>query len=293
MKVKGTLHMALSSVFFALSAVMVKLVSSEYNSVFVSVSRFVIGILLGFVVLLTTGKRFIINDKKSWALRGVTGSVSMLLFYLAIQMTNSGRATLMNNLYIIFVAIFGVVYLKEPIKKRNLVSMVLCLAGVSIVFYDGSKHSILGDAVGIISGLIMGLAIYYTKRSSENEHPVIVYLSACFIGLLFAPFAAVHTQQPSFLSILILLGIGISSFLAQLLMTSGYSSISAIKGGLISYLKIPATIIFSSLLGEEIGWKFYVGTVLLIAGLLVEELNLTKGKPAKRFELERRRDGIR
>lgn len=270
MRSKGVFSMVASSVFFSLSAVLVKLVSSYFNSYFISVSRFVIGIVLSIALLFFTKESFKVSDKKSWVIRGVAGSVSMILFYLAIEMTSSARATLMNNLYVIFVALFGFLFFKERIRVVNIFSMVLCLSGVTIIFYDGSKYSLLGDVTGILSGLIMGIAIYYTKRSSEKEHPIVVYMSACIFGLAFTPLSSVYNPNPGLMPIIIILAIGASSFLAQWLMTSGYSKLSTIKGSLISYLKIPFTVILSTLLGDQISTKFYIGTAILIIGLLVE-----------------------
>ncbi len=270
MKSKGVYFMIASSVFFSLSAVLVKLVSSYFNSYFVSVSRFVIGIVLGIAILFFTKISFKVNDKKSWMIRGIAGSVSMILFYLAIEMTSSARATLMNNLYVIFVALFGFLFFKERIRIVNIFSIVLCLAGVTIIFYDGSKYSLLGDAIGILSGLIMGIAIHYTKRSSEKEHPILVYMSACLFGLIFTPLSSVYKPNPGMMLVIIILAIGVSSFLAQWFMTSGYSKISTIKGSLISYLKIPFTVILSAMFGDQITLKFYIGTIILIIGLLVE-----------------------
>lgn len=270
MNSKGILYMIASSFFFSISTVLVTLVSSYFNSYFVSVMRFILGIIFGIICLIVTKKSFKINDKKNWILRGITGAVSMVLFYLAIDMVGSARATLMNNIYVIFVALFGFVFHKERIKKFNIYSMIVCLVGVTIIFYDGSTYSVLGDLIGLLSGMIQGIAIHYTKSSSEKEHPTIVYMSACIFGLLFAPLASVNNPNPGLLPLMIMLLIGASSFLAQWFMTSSYSKISAIKGSLFSYLKIPFTVILSTMFGDDIPIKFYLGTFVLLIGLVLE-----------------------
>lgn len=270
MKSKGIYYMIASSFFFSMSSVLVKLVSSYFNSYFISVARFMIGIVIGIAYLFFTKNSFKVNDKRSWVLRGITGSVSMVLFYLAIDMTGSARATLMNNIYVIFVAMFGFVFSKERIKIVNILSIILCLAGVTIIFYDGSKYSILGDMIGLLSGVIQGIAIHFTKCSSEKEHPTIVYMSACIFGLFFTPLSSVYNPNPGFIPVMIILSIGASSFLAQWFMTRSYSKISAIKGSIFSYLKIPFTVILSTLFGNQIHTKFYIGTVVFVIGLLFE-----------------------
>lgn len=270
MKSKGIYYMIASCFFFSISSVLVKLVSSYFNSYFISVARFIVGIVLGIVYLFFAKKSFKVKDKRVWALRGITGSVSMVLFYLAIDMTGSARATLMNNIYVIFVALFGFIISKERIKIVNIYSIILCLAGVTIIFYDGNKYSVLGDIIGLLSGVIQGIAIHFTKASSEKDHPTIVYMSACIFGLFFAPLSSVYNPNPGFIPVIIILSIGASSFLAQWFMTSSYSKISAIKGSIFSYLKIPFTVILSILFGYQIHAKFYIGTVVFVIGLLFE-----------------------
>lgn len=266
-KFKGELHIFLSCIFFAISAVLVKFVSNQFNSYFVSLFRFIVGIILGFAVLILTKQKFKVQNRFSWILRGITGFISMVLYYLAIEMTSSGRATLLNNMYPVFVLLFGVLFFKEQVDKKSILGLVLCLLGVFVVFYDGNHYSLLGDAIGVLSGIIMGAATHYTKESSQNEHPAIVYLSPCFMGLLLIPFSFRETTKMDPYSFILLFIIGLASFLAQLFMTDGYKYISATEGSMISYLKIPITIIFSSFLGEKLGWKFFIGTLLVLLGL--------------------------
>lgn len=264
---RGQLHIFLSCIFFAISAVLVKFVSSGFSSYFVSLFRFIIGIILGFAVLISTKQKFKVQNKSSWILRGITGFISMVLYYLAIEITSSGRATLLNNMYPVFVLLFGVLFFKEKAHKKGIIGLVLCLIGVFVVFYDGNQYSILGDAIGLLSGIIMGAATHYTKESSQNEHPAVVYLSPCFMGLLLIPFSFKETAKIDPHSFILLFMIGLASFLAQLFMTDGYKYVSATEGSMISYLKIPITIIFSSFLGEKLGWKFFIGTLLVLLGL--------------------------
>ncbi len=274
-KLKGQLYIFISCLFFAISSVLVKFVSSEFSSFFVSLFRFVIGIALGFGILIVSKQKFKVQNKFSWVLRGITGFISMVLFYLAIEMTNSGRATLLNNMYPVFVLIFGMLFFKEQIHKKGIIGLGLCVIGIFIVFYDGNHYRVLGDIIGILSGIIMGIATHYTKESSQNEHPAIVYLSACFMGLLLIPFSLGEITKISLYSFFLLFMIGLTSFLAQLFMTDGYKYVSATEGSMISYLKIPITIILTSFLGEKLGWEFFVGTLLIIIGLY---FNITSKK---------------
>jgi drug/metabolite transporter (DMT)-like permease len=93
---------------------------------------------LGLIFWLEKG--FKIHDWKSWVLRGVFGSCSMVTCYWAIQITSSGRAVLLSNTYPLFVALYGFLFFHEKISWNRLAALVICFSGILLVFYDNA-HS--------------------------------------------------------------------------------------------------------------------------------------------------------
>ena len=64
----------------------------------------------------------------------------------------------------------------------------------------------------------------------------------------------------------------VSAFFGQYLMNLGYRYLSAIKGSILSFVKIPMTIALSLLIGESFGWKMAMGTLLIMGGFLVSSI---------------------
>ncbi len=194
----------------------------------------------------------------------------MICFYLSISITSSGRAIMLCDTYPIFVALFGFIFFKEKLFINNILGLIFCTAGILFIFYDRGTYNIIGDALGLISGISSGMAIHYVRKSAVNNHPIIVYLAACIMGLFFIPFSFIGKISVAPLSILLVLTVGILTFLAQFIMSWGYKYVTATKGSIINYFQIPLTTFLSVVfLQESFRIKFVLGTIFIIIGLLI------------------------
>ena len=265
----GEFSLVLSCVFFACMAIFVKMAAGSFSGVFISAFRFVIGLLLGGLLLAFSRTPLKIARKKILAIRGALGMVAMLTYFIAIQMTGSGRATLLLNTFPIFVALFGALFFHQPINHSKILSIVFCMSGVIFVFYDGSKYSLLGNCIALSAGIVRGLVVHFIKKSAEANHPLVVYLVVCLYGLLLLPFSAHEASNINVTNFSLLLVVAVLSLVAQFLMTYGYRHVDALKGSLISYLTIPLTVLLGFLMGEELHARFFLGLALIAIGLVV------------------------
>jgi drug/metabolite transporter (DMT)-like permease len=263
------IFLVISAAVLAVMAMLIKLVPADFTGPFISVVRFVVGIALGLAYLKFTRTPFQVQHRLIWILRGFFGSVAMALYFTAIQMTGSGRATLLLNTFPIFVALFGYIIFRETISIAQFISIVLCVIGVVLVFYDGSSYSLLGNLLGLASGVIRGMSVHFIKRSAASNHPAIVYLSACFWGMLLLPVTVSQVTQITWHSGILLLLVGTLAFIGQMFMTHGIRYVSTIKASLFAYSTIPLTIFFGFLIGEELHGKFFLGIVFILSGLLL------------------------
>jgi len=280
LKYKGELAIAFSALLFAINSILVKIISTNFSGSFISLLRFIIGIILGYFFLRFSHVPIKVYDKKSWTLRGLFGALGMITMYVSISMTSSGRATLLSNTYPIFVAIFGFLFFKESISIFSISSLVLCICGASFILWDGSHYAKLGDAIALISGITGGLAIIYLKKGSAVDHPIIIYLSTCIFGLILFPFTLNEWKNLTFQSFLLIVLNSTIAFIAQAFMTYGYRYTTAVKGSIISYFGIPLTLIFSYFfVGEVFKPKFFAGIILILAGLFLTIFNAKDIKP--------------
>ncbi len=268
-----------SCVLFASAVVLVKytltlLEPHPLNGVFISFVRFGIGAVLCLPLMAAVRNGFRFYDKKILALRGITGAISMVFFYVAIQVNSSGRAILLSDTYPIFVAVFGYFFFREKLKWNHLFSLPLAAAGALFVFYDKSSYRLAGDLLALASAGFAGIAIHYIKIAREKNNPMVVYLVSCIFGVLLSLIPAlmvlpdIYRQTTPFI-FLLLLAIGTLVFLGQQFMTYGFKYVSATGGSILCLSEIVLTVIVSALvLDEKITVRFLIGGVLLITALV-------------------------
>ena len=258
-----------ASVLFALNAVIVKLAAETYSGLFISSIRFLLGIAFVSASLILLKKGFRIHNKKAWILRGVSGAAAMILYYCAIQLTSSGRATLLVNMYPLFVAILGFLIFKESISRNTIISLFFCTVGVLFVLNDGSHYNIYGDLIALCASVISGFAIHFIKQCRKTENSLIIYLSPCLFGLAMLPKTYGEFGNISPRGFILLFLVGLLSFLAQFLMAYGYKEISASKGSIIFYLATALAIIFSIFIDERLSTRFLAGLGFILVGLII------------------------
>lgn len=275
-KTHSYLMLYVASVLMALNAVVVKLASKAFSGPFISSMRFLLGILFVSASLLLFKKGFRVVNKKSWMLRGIWGAASMIAYYLAIQLTSSGRATLLMNMYPLFVAILGFLLFNEKISKNTIISLFFCTAGVLFVLHDGSDYSIFGDLIALAGGLAAGFAVQFVKRSRETDNSLILYLSPCLFGLTTLPFTFREFGHINLHGFAFLFAVALLSFLAQFLMAYGYKEISASKGSIVFYLQTALAIAFSIFIDEKLTVRFFTGLGLILFGLAINNYRTIK-----------------
>jgi drug/metabolite transporter (DMT)-like permease len=266
----GFLALVSSAFLFALTTTLVKLTSSHLSGLAISTVRFLVGIILSVIVILATRGRLTIKNRKDWALRGAYGAVSMILSYIAIDLTSGGRATLLGNTYPIFVAVFAALFFGERLSAGAIPSLILCTLGSAVVLNDGAGYPTAGDALALLSAVFAGLALNHLKRARITEDPVTLYLSPCLFGL---PFSAVFSAKtfvflPGPLAMAALVGVVV--FFAQVLMTWGYKHVPVAQGSRVFYLETLCAVGMGALVGERLRPAFFVGGALIIAGLAVD-----------------------
>jgi drug/metabolite transporter (DMT)-like permease len=268
----GEFSIFLSCLFFSITSVTVKYAGSYFSGGFISLARFTIGGLLSLCLVLAIKKSIRIRDPLALLLRGVLGASAMVVAYIAIQMTGSGRAILLANTYPVFVAIFGYLFFREKIQSNNIIGLAFCVAGVLFVFFDHSRYGLTGNLLALGSGVISGMAVHFIKRAREHNDVYVVYLSACIFGAAASSFSASEAVKIQGLNILLpLLIVGIFALAGQLAMAYGYKYTTAVKGSIIGFTEIPLTILLSFFFGEEMKPRFFMGMAVIIFGLLINQ----------------------
>ena len=270
---KSIAYIYLSNILFATTALIVGLLSKNFDGYFITFSRFAVGLVIGFVQLAITKTPFQITNFKPWIGRGFFGSLAMMLYYVSISTGSPGRATFFNNTFPIFVAIIAIVFLKDKVRLPTIFGILIAFIGMYLVLSDNSSSSLIANIIGISSGFFAGIAYHFNKRVSLTEHPSVIYLGVCIVGMLMTGFSIPQAANLDLYAIIILILAGASAYFAQIALTIGVRDIPITEGSMHTFVKIPMTSLGSLIFFRDpIIVGLVTGILLLFTGIFLDKI---------------------
>ena len=273
----GLLLMLLSNLLFGFLPVTVKWSNERgYAALQATFFRFSIA-MVGVAVLAITGQqRLKVANARALFWRGFFGGLSVLLFFMTLQLTTAGKATLFNYTYTIWANVFAVVLGREKPPKGFGKLLVLALLGLWLVLGVRLDRMVLGDALGVLSGMASGAAVLAVKEARHTDNALSTFGSFTLFGWAFSLIALLvgargeyrefstwtPVDAPGFA---LLMAMGLVAMAAQLLFTQGYGYTSLAMGTLLSLLvPVLASLFGWILLGEPLTPGFLSGTLLVL-----------------------------
>lgn len=195
-------------------------------------------------------------------------------FVLAISQTSVANVVFIFASMPIFAAIFGLVFLGEPISKRMILTMIAVAAGLSIIAY-GSSESELASWKGDLWAVYVCIAYAGALTAARQARHVslvpaipLAYIgSAVLIAPFISPLAPVEGQWH------LLLGHGAFIAIATFFLTLGPRYLSSAEVSLMILLEsVLAPILVWLVIGEDPGRPSIVGGVIVIAALVASNV---------------------
>lgn len=272
---RGNALIALSAVFFATMAVLVRTLAGRVPAAQVVVFRHLVGLSVIGAYFLFRGRGPTLARPRLLLLRGVFGGAAVLSYFVAIERLGAAPATILNYASPIYATFWAALLLKERPSRMSLVGLVCATVGAILVASSthptASWTSLGGALAGIASGVFGGAAITAVKAARSNADAPTVFGAFSLVGLLMGLLPAVSTwttvDAPT---LLVLLLVGFLALVGQLLFTQGLAYTTATSGSattqLVPVLSWALAVLF---LKEPIqplaagGALFSVGGVLL------------------------------
>lgn len=180
------------------------------------------------------------DGRASLWLRGLFGSIALMLSFTAITRIGPGESAFLTACSGVFVALLGPWVLGQ--KNSWLVWLAIwgSFFGVTLLFKpDGHGVDILGRAMALLSGFLSALAYLMVARAGRSNSPQSVIFYFCLVAILvhFMYFAQYGFQLPrkaETWGLLLLTGILGSG--AQFRMTRAYQASPAALVSAVGYL---------------------------------------------------------
>ena len=202
-------------------------------------------------------------------IRDVTGLIYFFFYFLAIKQIDLIDATVLAYTSPFYIPIICRIWIKEKMQKEVWVAVFMGFIGILLILKPGTEIFHLGSLIGISSGIMSALALTTISALNKKEERLLSTLFYFFLlsSLFSFPLVIFYWKTPTFLEFLFLLGVGITNFLAQMLLTKAYKYGTASFLSPLSY----SIIIFTSLISWLFfklppGWISFVGIILIIFG---------------------------
>ena len=175
------------------------------------------------------------NKKKAFG--ALNYVVLVMLFIGSNKLTTAANAILLQFTAPIWVMLFAAIFLKEPVKKSDIGTVVLVFLGMSLFFMGNlGAGGMLGNFLAILSGVAMAIMVVSLKGVQTGSPLEIVFWGNVFTFIVAIPFYGGIEWSAASLMGIGLLGVfqlGISYiFYAQ-----GIQKVSALEGILIPVLE--------------------------------------------------------
>lgn len=224
---------------------------------------------------------------------GWPGVIYMLLigstapgFVMAITLTSVANVVFIFASMPVFAAIFGRIYLGEPIRLRMVLTMAVVMVGLGIIAYGSGTSEIAswqGDLIAIYVSAAYAAALTAVRKVKDVS--MIPAIPIAYIGaaLLIWPF--VTPSEPVAMQWPLLLGHGAFIAIATCFLTLGPRYISSAEVSLLILLEsVLAPILVWAVIGEDPGPWALIGGVIVIGALVVSNLVvlMRRGRSATR-----------
>lgn len=272
----GIRYMAMGAFAFSVMSALVKLAGRRLPTQEVVLARGVLTMLFSWWGAHRAGARAFGHQPRLLVVRGIFGFIALSGFYYSLMHLPLADATVIQYANPVFAALLAVPLLGERLRAAEIVGVVACVAGVTLVarptflFASAAALDPVAVTAGVIGAIASAAAYVTVRKLGTGEHPlVIVFYFALVSTIGSAPFALADATWPTGTEWLVLLALGIATQAGQVNMTKGLQRERAGRATAVGYLQILFAGIWGILFfGERPGALTLIGAALIVGGTL-------------------------
>lgn len=205
--------------------------------------------------------------------RAVLGTIGMLAGFGAAVLLPLAEATTLGFTAPLFAVVLGALVMRQKIGRWRWAAVLLGFAGVLVIAQPGHEIvSPLGTVAGLGAGLMVALISFQIRDLGRTETPAaIVFYFALFATLMLLPFLPFTMTAHSAEQWLILLALGTTGTLGQVLITAALRHGAVVSVVVMDYTSLIWALLFGWMIwGRLPASATWLGAPLIIgAGLIV------------------------
>lgn len=264
--------MLLSAAAFTANVLLIRALGQvqSVNVWLISCTRFAVGLALILTVYRRGFEPAHLFRHPKLISRGLVGSLGVAGFYITVLKLGAGRATFINNTYVILGALMAVVMLGERFRPALAIGGVAALAGIALLTnaFGADSHASLYDLLAVVVALGSAYIVVTIRQLHATEHTSTIFAAQCVYGLILCAIpAALHPEPVSVLAWAVMIGAGICAGVGQITMTRSFRDLSVAEGSLLQML-VPLGIAVGGAVffHEHFTPHEIIGAVLILGG---------------------------
>jgi drug/metabolite transporter (DMT)-like permease len=275
----GGLHYMVATAFcFSVMSLIVKLLGKRLPTGEIVFVRCAVTLVLSYFMVRAAGVPVWGNRKFFLVLRGLAGFCALFCFFHAVTRLPLADVTVIHFTNPVFTAILAAAFLGEPLGKRELVGLPLCLAGVALVaqpaflFGEGARNLDVGAVAVALCAAVFSSIAYTTVRGLRGtDDPLVVVFYFPLVATPAAvPFMIGNALWPTPLEWLLLVGVGVVTQMGQVFLTRGLHLERAGRATSMSYVQVIFAAAWGFLFFHEVPNSVSLaGAALILAGMLL------------------------
>jgi drug/metabolite transporter (DMT)-like permease len=278
----GSIYLALAASIWGGMYVVVKVVVAVIPPLELVWMRYVVALVALFVIGLITRQKWRIHKRDFLLIIaiGVIGNaISIVAQETGTMLSSAQMGAIITSSTPAFMVIFARLLLKERLTVKK--GFSVCLATIGVFLIVGVDHvnvsSKLGGTSLLIAALTWALMSVLVKRVPNDYSQIVVTTYSILVALIvLTPFVLPRLHvitisqltRPTIWGGLLYLGI-VSTAGGFLLWNRGLQLLNASSGGLFFFFQpVVGTLLGWLILGENIGVMFWIGSILILGGVL-------------------------
>lgn len=243
---KGIFFIILSAFGFAMMSAFVKL-SGDLPSFQKTFFRNIVAAGIACTLVLKNKESFFgkKENQKLLILRSFLGTLGIVFNFYTIDKLILSDANMLNKLNPFFVIIFSALILKEHIKLKQGIAIIIAFFGALFIIKPTFNLSIIPSITGIL-GAIFSAAAYTCLRvlgEKEKFYTIVFYFSS-FSTVIIFPFMIMTYKPMTFIQLIYLILAGVFASVGQFGITLAYKYAPAKEISIFDY----SNIIFSAII---------------------------------------------
>jgi len=173
---RGVLLLILAELCFASATVFAKYITnnSDIPAIEITFFRVSIGVVIATLYMLRTKTSFRPRKKKLVFARAIFSFSALVAFFYSVQYTSVTNANMLNMTYPVFIFLLAPLFGLERMHKLSFLFLIIAMTGIYLVISPNFSNILIGDLIGLLSGIFAAFAIITLSMAREHDSTVLI-----------------------------------------------------------------------------------------------------------------------